>query len=182
MRLICIPLWLSQAMSREGLTESALLDKSALSPFFPLKDLESYAELGTAARQYFEYTFGVEIPAHDEAPVFIDRPIECFASKTVDFVIKGMEDGTDLSFAYKLIGRNLPPGFQWSFTARPLAGPNSTDTVGLFVYVFEGSPEEKREADEKFLAELLELLYAHNLTIDKLAMTGFLGAYVTRLG
>jgi hypothetical protein len=182
MRLICIPLWLSQALNREGLAESALLDQSALSPFFPQKDLECYDRLANETRMYFESVFGVTLPGHDEAPVHIDRPLNAFEKTGMDAVVERLEQTDKTDLAYKLIGRHLPPGFQWSFAVRPLSGPNSTDTVGLFVYVFEGTGNDKVEADKKFLAELLELLYAHNLTIDKLAMTGFLGAYVKRLG
>lgn len=52
----------------------------------------------------------------------------------------------------------------------------------MFVYLIEGTIEDKTSADTAFLSELLELLYAHNLTIDKLAQSGFLGAYINRLG
>lgn len=182
MRLICIPLWLSQAMNREGLAESALLDQSALKPFFSLKDLECYDKLASEARIYFESVLGVNIPGHDEAPVYLDRPLDCYGGTAMDRIVnsEGTEKAQDMK--YQMVGRHLPSDFQWSFEVRPLSGPNSTDTLGLFVYVFEGTTQDKVNADEKFLAELLELLYAHNLTIDKLALTGFLGAYVKRLG
>lgn len=182
MRLICIPLWLSQAMSREGLAESALLDQSALSPFFSKKDLDCYDQLGQEFRLYFESYFGVEIPSHNEAPIHLGRPLECYSTLAMDLVISKLEREDPSDLTYKLVGRHLPADYQWGLTVRPLIGPNSTNTLGLFVYVFEGTAHQKDNANKQFLAELLELLYAHNLTIDKLAMTGFLGAYVKRLG
>lgn len=183
MRLIFVPLWLSQAIQQQGLPESALLDQSALSPYLSKKDLSCYNRLAMNAREYLEMAFGVELSSSSEALVHVDRPLRDLATSITDDIVNRMESGNDeQGLAYEMVGRHLPAGFQWSFKARPLNGPNSTDTVGLFAYVFEGTSEDRAKANEVFLAELLELLYAHNLTIDKLAWTGFLGAYVNRLG
>jgi hypothetical protein len=175
-------MWLHQAMNREGLVESALLDHAALSPYFSKKDLECYDSLVHDARAYFERTLGVTVPGHDEAPVYLDRPLNCYCSNAMERTVNELEGNDDSDMTYNVIGRHLPVGFQWSFNVRPLNGIDGSDAVGLFAYTFEGTSEDKVAADKMFLSQLLQLLYAHNLTIDKLAMTGLLGAYVKRLG
>lgn len=183
MRLIFVPLWLSQAMQQQGLPESALLDQSALSPFFSKKDLNCYNRLALNARDYLEMAFGIELSSSAEALVSVDRPLPDLAISTTDHIVNEFERSNDeRGVAHEMVGRHLPTGYQWSLKAQPLPGPKGGDVIGLFAHVFEGTSEDKVHADTAFLAELLDLLYAHNLTIDKLAWTGFLGAYVNRLG
>lgn len=187
MRLICVPLWLSQTLKHHGLPESALLNESALSPYLAKKDLECYNHLSLDANEYLEQTFGIQnVVHHWSSPVRVDRPFGLTGEETVsmaDQIVRDLENSQGTKgLDYAMVGRHLPAGYYWSLQARPLNGIKGDGAIGLFVYLIEGTIEDKTSADTAFLSELLELLYAHNLTIDKLAQSGFLGAYINRLG
>lgn len=152
----------------------------------PKKDLDCYNDLSLDANEYLEKTFGIQnLVHHASAPVRVDRPFgqssdvkASLAARIVrDLEISQGTKGLD----YAMVGRHLPSGYVWSMTARPLNSTQGDGAIGLFVYLIEGTSADKIEADTVFLSELLELLYAHNLTIDRLAQSGLLGAYINRL-
>lgn len=184
MRLICVPLWLSQTLKHHGLPESALLDRKTLSPYLATLDLDCYNTLYIDVNEYLEKTFGVQDVAHNA--VALIRAVAPFKEMINDSIaaqiVRDLEKSQETKgLDYAMTGRHLPAGYYWSLSARPLNGTQGDSAIGLFVYLIEGTIEDKTKADAAFLSELLELLYAHNLTIEQLAQTGFLGAYINRL-
>jgi hypothetical protein len=176
MRLIFVPLWLSQVLDREKLTESALLDKERLLSYLSKADLGCYVNLPYRGAAYLEEVMGLDFPVNDpDFGFYLSKP----------FPIEDHEVDTrrlkDSSFAGDMIGRHLPEEYRMWLELRPISGANGDDAIGIFATLAERG-KEGVDGYKRFLPELVKLLYAHNLTVSELARTGLLGAHIQTLG
>lgn len=173
MKLLIVPLWLSNVLKDNALSKPALLNAETLAPFLSKNDLRAYKAINS-----YGYVYGINFLI--KAAESLNKP----DMPSFDYLSTSKVDKTELEKQHisgsakkydeeLLIGFPLTEGFYLSFTVDLVDG----DIIMLSAVVQKGQFTERSDAREKVYSEVLELLYASN-SIGVVANTSLMREYI----
>ena len=166
MKILYVPLWLTNAMTSKGLLERDLLNSSVLKRHFSLNDLEHYKKSKTFFSLYMKNVYGINLDNILIEPIVLDND---------SYDLSNDNTGEQVSYDTYLLGVNYNKHeSSLNFSPKYL-----TSNVGDDIIVIYGNLIDANEVDScRFIDSLLKLFYDRNRSIQEIASSGLIKAYL----